>query len=214
MRRGMGLGLVAITLSMLAAGCATEEWTTLLFSKRMAEVDERLADHGGRIDRVEGRVARLEITVTEVREQMREVSASSADPAQKVTPWVPQTSVTEPAPAPSRTTVTVIHVPFGFGRADLDPGAETALSSILTELRRRPGARIELEGATDSVGHYDYNVRLSQRRVAAVQRWLTRKGVERSRITGSTSRGPLADPTVNDAAKRRVVVKLMSPPEK
>jgi outer membrane protein OmpA-like peptidoglycan-associated protein len=105
--------------------------------------------------------------------------------------------------------------PFGFDSADLDASAETALASILTELTKRPGAKIELDGATDSAGTYDYNVRLSRRRVEAVQRWLTQKGgVARSRITGSISRGPLADPVVKDAAKRRVLVKFMSPSEK
>lgn len=207
MRHGIGPALVATAL-MLGAGCATEELTTL-FSKRLAETDERLAEHGERIDRVEGRVARLEITVTETREQVRDALASSTGPAHRVAPWVP-TSVPEPATA----AVHIVHVPFGFGRAGLDAGAETALASILTELRKRPGATLELEGATDPVGQYDYNVRLSQRRVAAVKRWLTQRGVERSRIIGATSRGPLVDWTVEDAAKRRVVVKLMSPPEK
>jgi outer membrane protein OmpA-like peptidoglycan-associated protein len=62
---------------------------------------------------------------------------------------------------------------------------------------------------TDPVGKLDYNIRLSQRRISTVQRWLTEKGVDRTRIVGSTSRGPVADPSVKDSAKRPVMVKLM-----
>ena len=209
MRRGI-LALGATILSMFGAGCATDV-EHYFFSKRLVEVDERLDSHGERIDRVEGRVARLEITVTEMRDHSLDAPASSRGSSHRVTPWLPAASVM--APEASRTVVTV-HVPFGFNRADLDGGADTALASVLTEINKRPGAKIELEGATDSAGQYDYNVRLSQRRVAAVERWLMQKGVARNRIIVSISRGPLADPVITDAAKRRVLVKLMSPPEK
>ena len=211
MRHGI-LVLGATTLSMLGAGCATEV-EHYFFSKRLIEVDERLDAHGERIDRVEGRVARLETTVTEMRDHSLDARALSTGRAHRVTPWLPATSVTGPAPEASHTVVTV-HVPFGFDRADLDGGADAALAAVLTELNKRPGAKIELEGATDSAGQYDYNVRLSERRVAAVKRWLTQNGVVRSRIIGSISRGPLADPAATDAAKRRVLVRLMSLPEK
>ena len=210
MRHGI-LALVATASLLLGAGCATE-LDQSFFSKRLVEVDERLDAHGERIGRVEGRVARLEVTVTEMRDQNVEVRPASVGPNHRVKPWLPPTPASDAAPEASRAGVTVILVPFGFDSADLDGTAETALASILTELTKRPGAKIELDGATDAAGTYDYNVRLSQRRVEAVQRWLTQKGgVARSRITGSISRGPLTDPVVKDAAKRRVLVKLTSP---
>ena len=37
------------------------------------------------------------------------------------------------------------------------------------------------------------------------------RGVERGRIVGSSGRGPLADASVKDHVKRRVVVKLLTP---
>jgi outer membrane protein OmpA-like peptidoglycan-associated protein len=204
----MGLGgVAAVFLTVVGAGCATEEWTTTLFSKRQAEVDERLAQHGQRIDRVEDRVAHLEITVAETREAVQDVVGS----ARKVKPWQPARAAEEPVPT-SRTVVSIVHVPFGFNRADLDASAEATLAAIVKELRERPDATIELEGATDPVGRYEYNVRLSERRVAAVKRWLTHKGIDRTRIVGATIRGPLGDPSVKDAAKRRVMVKVIDPP--
>lgn len=221
MRHGMRLGVIATALSVFAVGCATEEWTQNLFTKRQAEVDERFAraetearTQGQRIDRVEGRVAHLEVTLTETRDQVRDALAQSpiTVPARRIPPGRrPAPSATDRAGVAARTLVGVIHVPFGFDRADLDAGAEAALASIVKELREHPNITIDLEGTTDSVGQFDYNVRLSQRRVAAVKRWLTEKGVERTRIIGSTGRGPVADSSVKDSAKRRVMVKLMTP---
>ena len=211
---GMRIGGVVVALSMLGGGCATEEWTVALFSKRQAEVDTTLADHGQRIDQVEGRVAEIEVTLTETRDQVRDALATPATaPGRKVTPWMAVRPPADPATGGGRTVVLVIPVPFGFDRADLDATAEAALTSIMSELRARPSATIELEGTTDSVGRYEYNVRLSQRRIAAVKRWLTHKGVDQGRIVGATSRGPLVDPSVKDSAKRRVTVKLIAPPD-
>ena len=67
---------------------------------------------------------------------------------------------------------------------------------------------VELEGYADPKGPKDYNVELSQRRVEAVRRYLVQNGVEVSRIH-SIGLGPIADPKLSDAAKRRVTVKLM-----
>jgi OmpA family protein len=199
MRHGMRLGIVAV-LSILGAGCATEELTVALFSKRQAEVDEKLAEHGQRIDRVEDRVAHLEITVTETRDQLfGPLAASPMGTARTVTPWQPARSGPDPAARTDRMLVAVVH-------------AEAALASILKQVREQAGVTLELEGTTDAVGGYDYNLRLSQRRVAAVKRWLIQNGVNPARIIGATSRGPLDDPSLKDSAKRRVMVKVNIPP--
>ena len=106
--------------------------------------------------------------------------------------------------------VGIIVVPFGFDRADIDADAVVALAAIVKELHDNPSLTIDLEGTTDPVGHRDYNVRLSQRRVETVKRWLLDRGVQRARIVGSTGRGPITD-SVHDHVKRRVVVKVLAP---
>jgi outer membrane protein OmpA-like peptidoglycan-associated protein len=108
-----------------------------------------------------------------------------------------------------RTLVGVVHVPFAFDSADLDASAEAALTAIVKELNDNPQVTLDLEGATDPVGRLDYNIKLSQRRVEVVKRWLVDKGVESTRIVGATARGPLPDPSVKNTLKRRVMVKLM-----
>jgi outer membrane protein OmpA-like peptidoglycan-associated protein len=197
--------LIAV-LMFLAAGCATQEWTEDLLFKRKVEVDDRFItveagarEQAQRIDRVEVRVAHLETQVTETRDLA--LGRRAPRPA---SPWSPRAT---------RTLVAVVHVPFGFDRADLDLAAKAALTSVARELRDNPKMTVDLEGTTDPAGRVDYNVRLSQRRVESVKRWLVTRGLEPSRVVQSAGLGPLPDPSVKDEGKRRVTVKLMSSAE-
>lgn len=218
MKHGMRLGIVATAVSLLGAGCATQEWTEGLFAKRQVEVDERfirteteVREQGERIEQIEGRVTHLEVALTETRDEVRDVIAYSPAIVRARRSASGRRPPTDRAADPARTLVAVVHVPFGFDRADLDPGAEAALALVVKELREKPGMTIDLEGTTDSVGPVDYNVRLSQRRVAAVKRWLTEHGVDQRRIARSAGRGPVGDTAGKDPTKRRVMVKLMTP---
>jgi outer membrane protein OmpA-like peptidoglycan-associated protein len=207
----MRLMLVASVLSVFGAGCvATRTWTNDLVAKREVEVDERVGkvetdvrEHGERLDRVEVRIGQIDTGLTETRALLRTTLPTVKRPV---------TLRTEPqpgAPSAGRTLIGVIHVPFAFDSADLDARAKAALARIVTDLGENPHITIDLEGTTDPVGRLDYNIRLSQRRVETVTRWLVDKGVDRARIIRSAGRGELADATVQNSFKRRVVVKLM-----
>ena len=217
MTHGTRLGVLMAALALFGAGCATVDWTEDLFAKQRVEVDTRFGkvekdvrEQGERIDRVEVRMATLE----------------TRDVVRTALPQAPTAVPTRPAPAQMRPTATapdwaargrtligVIHVPFGFDSADLELGAEVAMGTIVKELREHPTMTIDLEGTTDTVGSLDYNLRLSQRRVEAVARWLTAKGVDRNRIVGTKGRGPVVSTSLKDDAKRRVMVKLMTSAE-
>ena len=206
MEHGIRLTIIAAALSVLAAGCiATHQWTEDLLGKRQAEMDDRVfkveigvREHGERLDRVETRVANLE--TRNVRK------GGSPEKPEKATTPVPRG-------ATQRTLDSVVFVPFAFDSADLNITAEVALATIVTELRDTPRMTLDLEGTTDPVGRFDYNVKLSERRVEAVKRWLVRQGVEPARIISSTARGPLLDHAVKNNLKRRVIVKLMKSTE-
>ena len=211
MRHGMRLMLVASVLSVFGAGCvATRTWTNDLVAKREVEVDQRVGkvetdvrEHGERLDQVEVRIGQIDTGLTETRALLRTTLPQVRRPV---------TLRTEPqpgAPSASRTLIGVIHVPFAFDSADLDARAKAALARIVKDLGENPHITIDLEGTTDPVGRLDYNIRLSQRRVETVSRWLVDKGVDRARIIRTAGRGELADATVQNSFKRRVVVKLM-----
>ena len=215
MEYGTRLWTLAAALSIFSAGCATAEWTEDLFAKRQVEVDARFVkvetdvrEQGGRIDRVEVRVANLDARLTETRDPVRTALPQAPSPV-TARPRPSEARPSERTVRGGRTLIGVVHVPFGFDSTDLEPGAEVALAAVVKELREHPNMTIDLEGTTDPVGRLDYNLRLSQRRVEAVTRWLTSKGVERSRIVGAKGRGPDATAFPKDDVKRRVMVKLM-----
>ena len=205
MRYGIRLTIFVAVLSVSTAGCiATKEWTEDLLGKRQAEMDTRfgnvesgLRDQGQRLDKVEIRVDHVEHRIAEVENRGTLKIASERKSGVVVR------STTQ------RTLVAIVHVPFAFDRADLDPSAEAALTTIVTEMLDNPHITLDLEGMTDPAGTRDYNVKLSLRRVEAVKRRLLDKGIEPSRIVSLKARGPLLDSSVDNDLKRRVMVKLM-----
>lgn len=230
MRCGIRLGIAIAVLSLIGFGCATEDWTQTIFTKRQAEVDQRfekveteVREQGDRIDGVEVRVNQLDTELRETRGLLRataqspgriagaEAKALGSRAAPSTTPQRQPTRSMPEIPRAGRTLVAVFLVHFGFDRADVDVRAEAALTEVVKELHDNPKLTIALEGATDTVGSRDFNMRLSQRRVERVKRFLLDKGVKQARIVSSTGRGPLTDESVKEDLKRRVMVKVMAP---
>ena len=63
-------------------------------------------------------------------------------------------------------------VQFKFNSATLDKQYMDALDEIANTLTQNANAIVVLEGRTDSVGDKDYNVKLGERRIEAVRRYL------------------------------------------
>ena len=69
-------------------------------------------------------------------------------------------------------------VQFKFNSATLEPQYMDVLDEIANTLMRNPDAILVLEGRTDSKGPKNYNVKLGERRVDAVRRYLAvEKGI-------------------------------------
>jgi outer membrane protein OmpA-like peptidoglycan-associated protein len=212
---------------LLASGCATKDWVRDLVGQREAEIDRRVGDKVGavegrmgeeaqRITRVEGqlgettqRLGSVETRVGEVGEQAKQAH-TRADAAFTKAEEVDTRLTRLWNNRHARQVVETVHVQFGFDRADLTDGAQTALLSIVKELRANPALTVDLEGYTDPSGPKEYNVTLSQRRVEAVRRYLIEQGAELPRVH-SVGLGPLnGGKSGEQAAKqRRVTVKLM-----
>ncbi len=113
--------------------------------------------------------------------------------------------------------VTHLEIPgdilFAFDRADLRPEARSLLAPLAAALADDgAGDPIEIGGHTDSLGSAAYNRALSQRRAAAVARFLTDHGVAagRLRVHGHGEEEPVADNTTEQgrAHNRRVEIRL------
>lgn len=75
------------------------------------------------------------------------------------------------------------NITFDFDKAELKPGSEDEMQSVLDLLTDYPMMRIDIEAHTDDQGADDYNLKLSEARAKAVADWLIKKKVDAERIT-------------------------------
>jgi outer membrane protein OmpA-like peptidoglycan-associated protein len=102
-------------------------------------------------------------------------------------------------------------VQFKFNSAALDPQYKDLLDEIANALMQNPDAIVVLEGRTDSTGSKDYNVRLGERRIEAVRRYLAvEKGVPVYRIHNISfgAEKPIAENNTRDGREKNRVVTM------
>ena len=106
-------------------------------------------------------------------------------------------------------------VTFANDSAELTPQSFPVLDGVVAVLRERPGARAEVHGYTDARGADSYNLRLSQRRAAAVVEYLVAHGIPRDRLSarGFGKASPVAanDTAAGRAENRRVTIQFSRP---
>ena len=71
---------------------------------------------------------------------------------------------------------------FDFDKHDIKPEYAHMLGQDVDKLLKKPGARINIEGHTDSTGPEIYNQHLSARRAKAVYDYLLSRGVSADRM--------------------------------
>ena len=224
MRHRWGTGLMVPALLLVFTGCATKDFVREHVGKRETEIDQRIAAVDSRLGsetkRIDGnvseqaqRVEGMGFRVQGVEKQVGEVGETAkaargrADEAFTKAEDVDGRVTRLWTKRHDRTLVDSVNVQFAFAKAELTDAAQTALLSVIKELKENPNLTVDLQGYTDSTGPKDYNVELSQRRVEAVRRYLIEQGAEMPRIN-SVGLGPIMDK--GDKAKnRRVTVKLM-----
>jgi outer membrane protein OmpA-like peptidoglycan-associated protein len=92
---------------------------------------------------------------------------------------------------------------FDTGKSEIKPESEPAISEIVKMLKADPKLKLYVVGHTDNVGDFDYNIKLSQARAAAVVRSLVSKhGIEASRLTAFGD-GPTAPVASNNSEEGR-----------
>ena len=99
---------------------------------------------------------------------------------------------------------------FAFDKSVLTQAGKDTLESAVKYLNANPGATVELQGHTDSIGTDAYNQKLSERRAAAVMKFLLSRGINANRMStkGFGEGSPAADNGTKEgrALNRRVVI--------
>jgi outer membrane protein OmpA-like peptidoglycan-associated protein len=207
MRKVMKIGVLLPVAVLLVSGCATKGFVRDMFAKKDVEVDQRFV-------KVEGQVEGVNTEVKGVTTQVKSLEGAVADARSRA-----DAAMTKAEGVDSRLTrvwsnrynqktADTLEVYFGFDKAELTDGAQTALLGVIKELQGNPTLVVELGGYTDPKGTVDYNYGLSQRRVEAVRRFLVEKGVPLSRVQ-AVGLGPITAKETPDEKKRRVTVKMM-----
>jgi outer membrane protein OmpA-like peptidoglycan-associated protein len=236
MRDVLQFGLILPAALLVLSGCATKGWVQERLGQQKTEVDQRIGtvetkvgqvdtkvtEDGQRIGSVEARVTEqgqtmgtrmgtIETSVGDTR-NLATGAGARADGAMARANEVDGRLTRLWNNRDARNLVETVEVRFGFGKADLGDGAQTALVGLAREMKENPRLAVELEGYTDSTGSLDYNLALSQRRVETVRRFLVQQGVDLRRILAA-GLGPITDRALPAEQKRRVTVKLTTPVE-
>lgn len=225
MRGLMTIVIGPAAIALLASGCATKNFVREMVGKSETEMDQRvgkvndrvvtvegrLGEESQRVTKVEGQLTGVETKVGQVGEQAK-AAQTRADAAFGRADEVDSRLTRLWSNRHKRQLVETVHVQFGFDKAELTDGAQTALLTIIKELKANPALTVELAGYTDPTGPKDYNVTLSQRRVESVRRYLIEQGAELPRVH-SVGMGVLNEKGADMAKLRRVTVNLMIPEE-
>jgi OmpA-OmpF porin, OOP family len=114
-----------------------------------------------------------------------------------------------------------IHVNFDFDKSDITKADAAELKKAIDFLWKYPGAKVKVEGHTDSKGTEEYNQKLSERRAEAVKQYLIKEGAVGKTMISATGYGelrPIApnktkngkDDPAGRAENRRVEILIIS----
>jgi OOP family OmpA-OmpF porin len=102
---------------------------------------------------------------------------------------------------------------FDFDKSTLKPEGTQKLNGLVQKLKDVTVEVIIVVGFTDSIGSLDYNKKLSLRRAEAVKAYLTKNGIEASRVytEGKAFAEPVGDnkTAVGRALNRRSVIEVV-----
>jgi OOP family OmpA-OmpF porin len=111
------------------------------------------------------------------------------------------------------TNIILENIFFEFNKWDLLPESYNEINKLYHLMNTNPTARIKLEGHTDNIGSYDFNLRLSLKRVESVAGYLIRNGISPDRIelAGYSYAYPLVSNDTEEGRKinRRVEFKII-----
>jgi outer membrane protein OmpA-like peptidoglycan-associated protein len=105
------------------------------------------------------------------------------------------------------------HLIFDAGKDVIKPASFNELDGLVALMKVNPGMEIQLEGHTDNIGNAQRNLELSEKRVAAVKKYLASNGISKKRIQTKAFGGtkPIAKENTEAARalNRRVEMRVL-----
>jgi OOP family OmpA-OmpF porin len=111
------------------------------------------------------------------------------------------------------TAIVLNNIIFDFNKYDLLPQSFAEINKLYHLMQTNKGIRIKLEGHTDNIGGYLFNLQLSLKRVESVASYLIEKGINADRLefSGYSYTIPIATNKTEEGRKlnRRVAFKII-----
>ena len=83
---------------------------------------------------------------------------------------------------PAGEAIRLSHLIFSQGKAHIEPGSFQELDEVVEMMKDNEKIVIQLEGHTDNLGNPKANLKLSEKRVEAVKKYLVSKGISKGRV--------------------------------
>ena len=225
--------LLLISATLIASGCASRKYVrntvntsadtlNARIDTNEGEIKETRDDVDKKVSCVDSRVSALDSKTTEGMNSLKgdiQNTDQHASSAQSAAERASNGVSTLDEKFQNRNQYNVSgekSIQFKFNSATLDKRYTDDLDEIANTLMQNPDAIIVLEGRTDSVGNKDYNVKLGERRIDAVRRYLAvEKGVPVYKIHEISfgSEKPIAENNTKDGREknRAVTMTVMVP---
>jgi outer membrane protein OmpA-like peptidoglycan-associated protein len=149
----------------------------------------------------------------------KEAIEMAKDATKKANSLCPPRQKVEPKPVEMKTPRVIdrltLTINFDFNKSKIKKSDAAQLKKALEFIKKYPGAKIKLEGHTDSIGSEKYNLKLSEKRADATKNYLVKDGhIEASRIStmGYGKSKPIASNKTREgrAKNRRVEILILS----
>jgi OOP family OmpA-OmpF porin len=152
---------------------------------QIAELDQRVRENTSRNDDQDDLIQALQDRMDEMDEKIDNLAVLVADM--------------------DRVDITVDNdVLFAFDSSTIRETAKPTLAKVVRALANNPDKTLSVTGHTDSVGSDEYNQGLSERRAAAVKRYLVQSGIEENRVT-TYGRGETQPLVPNESEEARMM---------
>jgi len=153
---------------------------------------------------------RLVERIVEVPVSMDGDGDGITDAADKCPDTVPGAKVEADGCVRKEQVVVLPNIEFAYNRAELTSAGRETLEQVVRFMNDQPEIQLEVWGHTDSTGGEAYNLRLSQKRAAAVMQHLTASGIDAKRMksAGFGESRPLADNATEEGRERNRRVEL------
>jgi peptidoglycan-associated lipoprotein len=205
---------VFLIVGVAATGCATKKYV----GKEVGELNTKVDNLSGEVEKTQERVKRNEVRIDEVNQE-----AQSARAGANEAKGIGQQALTRATEAERAAkgkliyTVTLSNdkVTFPLNKAKISDESKQIVNDAIAQLKaENRGVYFEIEGHTDSTGPEAYNMKLGEQRAEAVRNYMHDElgiALNRMEVISYGESKPVEDNKTKEhrAQNRRVVIKVL-----